>query len=86
VVAALTSNTAAGQELAELYARTAPPTDDELPHIASLVEKGGGRSWSQTQADNLLARALVRLGELGPETAAAAELTDLARLLTHRNH
>jgi geranylgeranyl diphosphate synthase type I len=86
VVAAMTSNTAAGQELAELYARATPPTDEELPHIATLVEKAGGRSWSQSQANDLLARALVRLYELGPSSPATAELSDLVHLLTHRNH
>lgn len=85
VVAALTSNTAAGQELAALYARKEPPTDEELPHIATLVEQAGGRSWSKSQADNLLARALVRLDDLNPTSPAAAELTDLARLITRRD-
>ena len=86
VVAALTSGTAAGDELAELYARTAPPADSDLPHVANLVEKAGGRAWSQAQADELMARALVRLDELGPTSPAAAELTDLAHLLIRRDH
>jgi geranylgeranyl diphosphate synthase type I len=86
VVAALTSGTEAGDELAELYARTSPPPDKELPHVADLVEKAGGRAWSQAQADELLARAVVRLDEVGSTSPAAAELTDLARLLIHRDH
>jgi geranylgeranyl diphosphate synthase, type I len=86
VVAALTSGTAAGDELAELYARTAPPADKDLPHVADLVEKAGGRAWSQAQADELMARAVVRLDELGPTSTAAAELTDLASLLIRRDH
>jgi geranylgeranyl diphosphate synthase, type I len=85
VVAALTSNTAAGEELAELYALDRPLTDDELPRMADLVERAGGRAWSRSQADELVARALVRLDTLGP-SPVAAELSDLARLLIRRDH
>jgi geranylgeranyl diphosphate synthase, type I len=86
VVAALTSGTEAGDELAELYARTAPPSDEELPHVADLIEKAGGRAWSLSQADELMARAVDRLDEVGPTSPAATELTDLARALIHRDH
>ena len=86
VVAALTSNTEAGTELAELYARETLPADDELPHVADLVDRAGGREWSRTQADELVARAVHRLDELSPASPVAAELTDLARLLIHRDH
>jgi geranylgeranyl diphosphate synthase, type I len=85
VVAALTSNTKAGRELAELFARGTPPSDNELPHVAELVEQAGGRAWSTGQADELMARAVARLDELGPTSPAAAELTDLARLLIRRD-
>jgi len=86
VVAALTSDTPAGKELADLYARTAPPADEELAHVAGLVEQAGGRAWSQRQVDDLVAQAVARLTELGPPTPAVAELTDLAHHLTHRDH
>jgi geranylgeranyl diphosphate synthase type I len=85
VVAALTSDTTAGAQLIELYARTAPPANEELPHVADLVERAGGRAWCRGQADELMGRAVVRLDELGASTAAA-ELADLARLLVHRDH
>jgi geranylgeranyl diphosphate synthase type I len=85
VVAALTSGTAAGDELAALYGRSAPLGDDQLHRAAELVELAGGRAWSQAQADELTARALARLAELGP-SSATAELVDLARLVTRRDH
>jgi geranylgeranyl diphosphate synthase type I len=84
VVAALASGTAAGEELAALYRRTAPPSDDELVRAADLVELAGGRAWSQEQADQLMALALARLDRLDP-SPAAAELVDLARLVTRRD-
>lgn len=84
VVAALCSNSPAGAELARLYQRARPLTDDELTTAADLVDRAGGRAWSQAQADDLMARALARLDELG-RSPAAAELVDLARLLTRRD-
>jgi geranylgeranyl diphosphate synthase, type I len=86
VVAALASNTAAGQELAELFAEPTPPSDEALEHMAALIAQAGGRTWSQSQADELLTRALTHLDDLGPPTPVVAELTDLARLLTRRDH
>ena len=84
VVAALCSGTPAGDELARLYERTAPLTGDELTTAADLIDRAGGRAWSQSQADDLMARALARLDELG-RSPATAELVDLARLLTRRD-
>jgi geranylgeranyl diphosphate synthase type I len=85
VVCALTSGTTAGAELAELYLRTAPLTDDELTHAAALIEQAGGRAWSQGQADDLMAQARYRLDELG-HSPAVAELVDLAGMVTRRDH
>jgi geranylgeranyl diphosphate synthase type I len=85
VVAALTSGTPAGDELMKLYRRSVPPNENELRRAAELVDQAGGRTWSQAQADELTTQAIARLEELG-QSPAAAELTDLARLITHRDH
>lgn len=85
VVAALVSNTPAGAELAKLYQRSVPSNENELRRAADLVEQAGGRTWSQSQADELTARATTRLDALG-QSPAATELADLARLITHRDH
>jgi geranylgeranyl diphosphate synthase type I len=86
VVAALTSGTAAGDELAELYHRERPLTDPDLVHAAELIDLAGGRAWSQAQADHLLSEALGRLRSARPTLRAAAELEALARLVTRRDH
>jgi geranylgeranyl diphosphate synthase, type I len=86
VVSALASGTAAGAELAALYARTEPPSGPELERAAALVEAAGGRAWSQTEADELLTRALDQLGGTTGHGMAAAELAALARLVTNRDH
>jgi len=86
VVAALTSGTAAGHELAALYQCPQPLSGTDLVHAAELIERAGGRAWSQAQADELLAQALRRLRLAGPSAWAAAELGALARLATRRDH
>ncbi|MGH3784828.1 MAG: family 2 encapsulin nanocompartment cargo protein polyprenyl transferase [Pseudonocardiaceae bacterium] len=84
VVAALTSGTPAGSELAELYQRETPLSDTELAHAADLIDIAGGRDWSQTQVDDLLVQAMRELEAASPNPRAARELGSLARLATHR--
>ncbi|MGH4010873.1 MAG: family 2 encapsulin nanocompartment cargo protein polyprenyl transferase [Pseudonocardiaceae bacterium] len=86
VVAALTSGTASGRELAALYHRDQPLTDTDLAQAADLVDTAGGRAWSHTQVDDLLVQAMRDLQAAGPTERAAGELGALARLATHRDH
>ena len=86
VVAALTSGTPAGRELAALYHREAPLTGADLTRAADLIDTAGGRTWSQTQVDDLLGQAMCDLQAAGPTERAAEELGVLARLATHRDH
>jgi geranylgeranyl diphosphate synthase type I len=86
VVAALTSQTPAGHELATLYHRDGPLSETDAAHAAELIDIAGGRDWSQTQADNLLAQAMRELHGASLAPRAAAELGALARLATHRDH
>ncbi|MFI9814203.1 polyprenyl synthetase family protein [Saccharothrix variisporea] len=80
VVAALTSGTPAGAELASLYR-----SDDADPvRLAALVEQAGGREWSESEASRLLAEALDHLAATDPTPRAAAELTALAHLIVRR--
>jgi geranylgeranyl diphosphate synthase type I len=86
VVAALTSDTSAGRELAALYHRTEPLSGTDLIHAAELIDVAGGRAWSQTQVDDLLAQAMRQLTPANPTARAVAELGALARLATYRDH
>ncbi|WP_158886871.1 family 2 encapsulin nanocompartment cargo protein polyprenyl transferase [Amycolatopsis anabasis] len=86
VVAALTSGTPAGHELAALYDHDRQLSGPELARAAELVELAGGRSWSQAQADALLAQALRNLAAAGVHAKAASELGSLARLIARRDH
>jgi geranylgeranyl diphosphate synthase type I len=86
VVAALTSGTPSGRELAALYHRDQPLTGTDLAHAADLIDSAGGRAWSQTQVDDLLAQAMRELHAASPTDKAAEELGALARLATRRDH
>ncbi|WP_245950594.1 family 2 encapsulin nanocompartment cargo protein polyprenyl transferase [Saccharothrix carnea] len=86
VVAALNSDTAAARELAALYQGDGHRVATEPAHAANLIEAAGGRAWSEQQAGLLLTRALHALDSINPPPRAAAELTDLATSLIHRDH
>jgi geranylgeranyl diphosphate synthase type I len=86
VVAALTSGTPAGRELAALYRPGPALSDADLARAAELVELAGGRSFSRDQAEVLLGGALGELAAAAPAPRAAAELGALARLATRRDH
>jgi geranylgeranyl diphosphate synthase type I len=86
VVAALTSHTPAGHELAMLYHRDSPLSGTDAAHAAELIDIAGGRAWGQAQADDLLTQAMRELQSASPVPRAAAELGALARMATHRDH
>ena len=85
VVAALHSGTVAGEQLAALYRRPQPLSATDLVQAAELVERAGGRVWSQSQATELLDAALAELDAAEPASQAAAELAALARRAVHRD-
>ncbi|GGX56216.1 family 2 encapsulin nanocompartment cargo protein polyprenyl transferase [Streptomyces minutiscleroticus] len=83
VVAALTSGTAAGDELAELYG--APYAEGDLERTVLAVERAGGRDWAQVQAADRMARALHHLSLAVPDPEAAGGLLALAEFVTRRS-
>ena len=84
VVAALTSETDAGRELAALLAQTEPLTEDQLAHGAGLVEAAGGRMWAETEADTALAAAGRCLNEAEMPDDVRAEFAAIAEFITAR--
>jgi geranylgeranyl diphosphate synthase type I len=82
VVAALTSGTPAGRELAVLYRDAVI----EPARMADLVEAAGGRAWSEQQAGLLLSQALRHLDSIDLAPRPAAELAALAKTIVHRDH
>jgi geranylgeranyl diphosphate synthase type I len=86
VVAALTSDTAAGRELSALYREDGPLDAGQVVHAARLVEKAGGRAWAREETTARLAEATAHLDAAGCEPRAHAELLTLARLVAERDH
>lgn len=84
VVAALSSGTPAGDELATLYANGEAFNEHELAHAAALIEDAGGRAWADAEATRYRNRALDALTAAKPKPGAAADLTALAELVTAR--
>ncbi|MGW5846740.1 family 2 encapsulin nanocompartment cargo protein polyprenyl transferase [Streptomyces sp. NPDC055254] len=82
VVAALTSGTAAGEELAELYA--GPMTGDDVRRAADAVDRAGGRDWAQAHAADRMGRAVQQLSRAVPDLGAAGGLLALAEFVTRR--
>ncbi|MFF7592918.1 polyprenyl synthetase family protein [Kitasatospora purpeofusca] len=86
VVAALESGTADGDRLAEEYRRAAAGGPVDPAGLALLVERAGGRRWTEARAAGHAAAARDRLGELTGDPAAVAELAALAALITDREY
>ncbi|GAA3446887.1 polyprenyl synthetase family protein [Planomonospora venezuelensis] len=84
VVAALTSQTPAGERLARLYGRN---TLDEqaLAQAAQLIDASGARLWATEQARHHMEAALEHLERAEPAPDAAADLRVLAHLIVHRD-
>ncbi|MFJ2748862.1 family 2 encapsulin nanocompartment cargo protein polyprenyl transferase [Streptomyces sp. NPDC087297] len=82
VVAALTSGTAAGKELAALYA--GPMAGDDVRRAADAVDRAGGRDWAQAEAADRMGRAVQQLSRAVPDLGAAGGLLALAEFVTRR--
>ncbi|MGC7101089.1 family 2 encapsulin nanocompartment cargo protein polyprenyl transferase [Amycolatopsis lurida] len=86
VVAALGSAGQAGRELAALYHRDRPLSEEDLAHAAELIARAGGRDWVRREVDGRLARAAGWLRAADAGERAAVELAALARQLARRDH
>lgn len=84
IVYALTSDSAAGRELAERF-KSEPTSHRDFYREASLVEESGGREWSAARADDLVAAALSDLRRAVSDESAAAHLVALAERIVHRD-
>lgn len=86
VVAALSSHTAAGRELAVMYAHSELSSAEDVASCAALVTASGGRAWAEAEASRQLALALDELRGVSESGRATGELEALARLVTTRDH
>jgi geranylgeranyl diphosphate synthase, type I len=84
VVAALTSGTAAADQLGALLASREPLSEDDLLRAAALVEEAGGRAWAETEADSQLAAAGQCLADTQMPAEVRAEFAGIAEFITAR--
>ncbi|GAA3521027.1 polyprenyl synthetase family protein [Actinocatenispora rupis] len=85
VVAALSAGNADADRLARLYLRAGPLVEADLPEVAELVDRAGGRRWATERAEVELGAALTCLRAADAEPVAATRLVSLGRLLTRRD-
>ncbi|MFE9093745.1 family 2 encapsulin nanocompartment cargo protein polyprenyl transferase [Streptomyces sp. NPDC007264] len=83
VVAALAAGTPAAADLAELYRR--PHEEGDLERTILAVERAGGRTWAQSQADARMGRAMRELFRAVPDPEASGGLLTLAQFVTRRS-
>lgn len=86
VVAALTSGTAAGRQLAALYRQNTVLSDEDVVTATGLIEATGARAWTSEQAESHVSAALACLHAAEPRPDAATLLIELAHLITRRDH
>jgi geranylgeranyl diphosphate synthase, type I len=84
VVAALCSGTAAGEQLASVYAGPGELTDAQVSRAAELVAEAGGRAWTEQRAGYHTEQALSRLDQLGAPADTVTDLTVVTRFLLAR--
>jgi geranylgeranyl diphosphate synthase type I len=85
-VAALTSDTPAAAELADLYFRDQALGPDDVPRLTALVERTGARDWARSRAAQEMTEAEAHLAAADCDPATAATLLDLARRVIGRDH
>lgn len=85
VLAALRDQGPAGDRLRTLFERQEPFTEDELPLVAEVVERAGGREWAQRRADQEVALAHRCLAQHNPDPVPRAALLALADYVTRRD-
>jgi geranylgeranyl diphosphate synthase type I len=84
IVAALTSGTPAGSELAKILAGDAELSEEDLTRAADLVVAAGGRRWAEKEADDRLTAAAASLEGAGVPADVRAEFMAIAEFITAR--
>jgi geranylgeranyl diphosphate synthase, type I len=84
IVIALSSETVAGRELADLLAKPEPLSDAEVARATELVEAAGGKQKTEAMADAETAAALELLRSAEMTDDVRAEFAGIAEFITAR--
>jgi geranylgeranyl diphosphate synthase type I len=85
IVAALTSGTRAGVELARLLEKCPLRSDDDVTHATKLIDEAGGLDWAAHEAERRLAVALTHLDEVAIPATARTDFAQVARYVVERD-
>ncbi|GAU70692.1 putative polyprenyl diphosphate synthase [Streptomyces sp. NBRC 110611] len=85
VLTALRSDHPCRDELSAFYRSTHPAGDDELRHVAALIERCGGRAWCEAEIDRRLAAARRSLQHAAPVTRIRRGIADYTSFITRRS-
>jgi geranylgeranyl diphosphate synthase type I len=85
IAAALTSDTTAGNRLAEMFAAGPPATDTDVALATELIIESGGLDWAKTEAELRLDAAMQQLHALELIETAAADLEAVANYIVNRD-
>jgi geranylgeranyl diphosphate synthase type I len=85
IVAALLSDTGAGDQLAGMLAEGPPTSEADIALATRLVDRAGGLDWAYREAERHLAAALAHLDWFEPASTAVDELTALAGYVVERD-
>jgi geranylgeranyl diphosphate synthase type I len=85
IVAALTSGTAASEQLARLFASGPLTADDDVTYATKLIDEAGGLEWAAQEADRRLALALAHLENSSAPSGTTSDLAALARYVVERD-
>jgi geranylgeranyl diphosphate synthase type I len=85
IVAALSADSAAAAQLAELFAAGAPATEADVALATQLISDAGGLDWAAREADARIAAALAHLDALELLPGPAAELAAVATYIVNRD-
>ncbi|RDI53389.1 polyprenyl synthetase family protein [Nocardia mexicana] len=85
VVWTLESRGSAGHALAHWLSRPDTPGESELRAAAELIDRGGGRRWTRTEARRRIALAEQALATVPMDPDRHRELTDLAKFIVERS-
>lgn len=86
VLTALTGPEPERSELAAFYARREPLTEAELPVVAGMVERLGGRQHTEAEITRQRELALQGLDRASPEAGVRSQLAAVTDLMIHRDH
>jgi geranylgeranyl diphosphate synthase type I len=85
IAAALTSNTPAGERLAEMFASGPPAGEAEVELATKLIIDSGGLDWATNEAQTRLDAAMEQLHALELIESPAAELEAIANYIVNRD-